>query len=412
LTTSTSSRLFALLALAAGLRFFGLGWASLQVDEAMSWLNSAGYPDVHPPLFGWLLHQWARLGGSEAWLRTLPVLCALLGLGLWARVSGSLLSVLLLATSFAQLQQDREVRMYALLQLLAVAYFGALLSKRWVGAGVALLGACFTHLFGLFLFPLGWFWACRRCFAMQAVVLLIWLSWGIPHYRAQLDHPLGLRQVPSLSMEVEAVGRLVTGRVAAFGDPWSVAIGALVLGWLAWRRPRCAAWVYGWALGPWLGLWLVSRLTPLQLFEFKYLVWTLPAWTLLLAERRLAPLWLVVNLGGAVPWLGRPHESLADWRRAAHMVSPGALPVVVHPSMMGAPLLYYGLTPPRLRFVDEAGQIPPGALIWVTTPHHPFVVAQALQRHLRGLRGRTVVPAQLPSSVLEVSLWEGEKQGR
>ncbi|MBT9582356.1 hypothetical protein IV102_03335 [bacterium] len=397
-----------MLALAAGLRFFALGAASIQIDEAMSWLSSAGYPDVHPPLFYWMLNGWARLGSGEFWLRTLPVLASLLALFLWARVSRNPLSVLLLATSFAELQQDREVRMYAFLELWAVAHLWALMSTRWWLAGLTLLAACFTHLFGLFLVPLAWFWGCRRLYG----VMLLWLMWAVPHYLGQLDHPLGLRQVPTLAMEVEAVGRLVTGRVAAFGDPLSLVAGALGVAWLAWR-PVCPAWVYYWALGPWLSLWLVSRFTPIQLFEFKYLVWTLPAWTLLLASSMpLVWFWVGVNLWGAIPWLLWPDQTMADWRGVADRVRPAGLPVVVHPSMMAAPLLFYGLGPPRLQFVDEVGQIPQGPMIWVSTPHHPYVVSQGLLRHLRGLRGRTVFPSRLPSSVVEVSVWEGEKQGR
>ena len=373
----------------------------------MSWLGAGGYPDVHPPLFYWLLRGWEWFGVHEFWLRTLPVLASLGALVLWGRVAGAGLSVLLLATSFADVQQARELRMYAPLEFFAVAHVLALLRRRWNWAALTLLAASFTHLFGLFLIPVGWFLGCRRYYWMQAGCFCLWLGWGIPHYRAELaTHPLGLRQIPSVLTGVEAVGRLVTGRVAAFGDPLSLVAGVLVLGWLLWRRPACPAWVYAWALGPWLFLWLLSRLTPISLFEFKYVVWTLPAWTMLLGTRQLVPLWVVVNLWGMIPWLLWPHQWMADWRGVAAEVRGSSEAVVVHPSMMGAPLLYYGVRP---QFVDEFAQLKPGhPMIWVTTPYHPYVVAQGLLRGVNQYWERVReqdFDSRLPSAQVEVSWW-------
>lgn len=418
------------------MRFYALGLASFQIDEAMSILGAAqwrhGFQDVHPPLYYGLLEQWARFGLSEFWLRSSSVLASLWSLMLWVRLVRHwrpelvIPCGLMLAVSFADLQQAREIRMYAWLQLWSLAYFVAWLENRRGLAALALLAASFTHLFGLFLFPLGFF--CRPAWSRWLpMVLALWLAWGVPHYLGQQDHPLGLRQTPTLSMGVEAVGRLLCGRIAPFGDLFSLALGAMVLAWLLWRRPACPRLVYAWALLPWLSIWLVSRLTPLQIFEFKYLVWTLPAWIFLLAgslrARYLLPVWVAVNLGGSLPFLAHPHRWLADWRGVALAVRANPDVVCVHPSMMAAPLFCYGYQSPRLQLVDEWAQVVPQRnMIWVSTPYHPFVAQQQL---LLGVRKFWKLDRQidfaslLPSSEIQVTFWQwsqggngvGEKQG-
>lgn len=458
-----------LLILATLLRFWDLGGCSLQVDEAMSWLYAALWRtqpsfDVHPPLFfatlqGWqalgdttLLRDVLGLGGGEGWLRTLPVAASLATLALWVRLAPrlrltptqSLLTGLMLLVSFADLQQARELRHYAWLELWAVLHLLAVLERRPLLAGLTLTAALFTHLFGLFLLPLGWlalalqrrepamrvdpslserlpvaagwFTSGRVWWLSQAGILALWLAWAVPFYRGHADHDLGLRAVPSLWVAVEAVGRLVAGRIAPFGDPLSCALGVVALISIAARRPSLPALVYAWALLPWLGLFLLARFTPLQLYEFKYLVWTLPAWVALLvprgaaACRALGVVWCLVNLAGALPWLAHPHGWAADWRGVAAQLRfhPQPEAVVVHPSMMSAPLIYYGLFP-RLHPADEPQRVPAGEdMWWVTTPNHPYV---ARQRLLDGVARfwteaeHTEFPCQLPSGTITLSRW-------
>jgi len=421
LTTSISSKsALGLLLLAAALRFFALGSGSIQIDEAMSVIGAAqwrhGFQDVHPPLYYALLELWAGLGLSEFWLRSSSVLASLLALLLWLRLVRHwkpelvLVCGFLLATSFSDIQQAREVRMYAWLQLWALAYFVALHEKRRALAAVALLAAAFTHLFGLFLVPLGLLKGWSR---WTPVVCAVWLAWGVPHYLGQSAHPLGLRQSPTLSMEVEAVGRLLAGRVCPFGDPFSIAVGGLAIAWLLWRRPRCPRLVYAWALLPWISVWLVSTFTSLQVFEFKYLVWTTPAWIYLLAASTpalpLAVLWVAVNFWGLLPWLHNPHAWMANWRGAALALRAGDQPIYVHPSMMAAPLFYYGFQSPRLKLIDEWSQLVPGSdMIWVSTPNHPYVAQQHLLEGVRKYWSQQrlqTFASQLPSSEIEVSFW-------
>ncbi len=424
--------------LAAGLRFYALGAASFQVDEAMSLIGAsqwrAGFQDVHPPLFYALLEQWSRFGLGESWLRASSVFASLAGLALWVRLLRHwrpelvVPCAIMLAVSFSDLQQARELRMYAWLQLWSLAFFVCTLEGRRKLAGLALLAACFTHLFGLFLFPLSFLSRRSRSMRWSLVVAALWLAWAVPHYQGLRNHPLDLRQTPDLMMGLEAVGRLVGGRIAPFGDVFSVVLGVLVLAVLAWRRPACPRLVYAWALLPWLSIWTISRFTPLQIFEFKYLVWTLPAWVYLLAScvpiRLLLPVWAAINLWGALPYLQFPHRWLADWRGVGRALRAEAWPVYVHPSMMAAPLLYYGYQSPRLKLADEWLQLTPGQdMIWVTTPHHPYVIEQKLLAGIGKywkLEKQLDFPSDLPSSQIQVGFWRWqqappsreEKQGR
>ena len=71
---------------AAALRFFRIGHQSLWIDEMISlqlatWASGADFwqgllKDIHGPWGSLLLHGWAELGRSEAWLRTLYALPA------------------------------------------------------------------------------------------------------------------------------------------------------------------------------------------------------------------------------------------------------------------------------------------------------------------------------------------------
>jgi len=123
--------------LAAFLRLLFIGKQSLWTDEAFSvWV--AGHPlqtilqilkvDAHPPLFYSLLHGWMSFGRSEAFLRFPSALFGvlncmlvyLLGKSLFNARLG-LIASLFWACSFAALNQETQVRMYAFATTLSLA---------------------------------------------------------------------------------------------------------------------------------------------------------------------------------------------------------------------------------------------------------------------------------------------------
>ncbi|MCA9794266.1 MAG: hypothetical protein KC910_20810, partial [Candidatus Eremiobacteraeota bacterium] len=89
--------------------------------------------------------------------------------------------------------------------------------------------------------------------------------------------------------------------------------------------------------------------------------------------------------------------------------------IVVHPSMMATPLLYYGFAPDRLRPIDSldptelADLASYKAIYVVTTPAHPFVArAQLEARSLSGWKqtGSQEFRSYLPSGWIRITRYE------
>jgi mannosyltransferase len=174
--------LVAALAVAAGLRFHGLGNKSLWFDEAIaaSFLaespgevirRSAEARAVHPPLSYLALQGWAAaFGASEFALRSLSAACGMLtvlGVYLVARELGHLpgadprtadlaapLAAVLVALSPLQVQMARQARGYSLAAALAVwggwamlraARGGRAATPCWALAAGLGLAACYTY---------------------------------------------------------------------------------------------------------------------------------------------------------------------------------------------------------------------------------------------------------------------------
>lgn len=153
--TRWRAALAVILAVAAGLRVWGLAAEGLWADEAfvvaLSRLELGGLfrlsiaSDTHPPLHALLLRAWMRLfGSSEEAVRSLSVLFGVAGVGLSARLGARLLgeeaglqAALLLATSPYHVYYSQETRGYTLLVLLAIASWDALVARMPGGANAA-----------------------------------------------------------------------------------------------------------------------------------------------------------------------------------------------------------------------------------------------------------------------------------
>ena len=166
----------ALLALA--LRSIDLGLRrGLDVDEAYYILLAQGgvweivtklAEGAHPPLYFLLLNVWTDwFGVSEAACRSLSALFGVLHVVAIYLVASrlfssrvGLISMLLLCVSPIEIFYSREARMYSLLPLLSLAVF-YLLSvalernrrRDWIALALALVAACYTHNYGVFLVP-------------------------------------------------------------------------------------------------------------------------------------------------------------------------------------------------------------------------------------------------------------------
>ncbi len=149
------------------LRLFWLGSTAFWYDESFSYLVArlpidrligATLGDVHPPLYYILASPFARLPWQPAGLRLFSVLCSLAGLWVLWLITGRLkLSTLtryialgVMAIWPTQLYYAQEGRMYALMQLLILALWLAVLDRRWVLCGVLALAAMYTHNYAAF----------------------------------------------------------------------------------------------------------------------------------------------------------------------------------------------------------------------------------------------------------------------
>jgi len=215
--------LAAVAAVALVLRLHGLTAGDVWVDEANSILT-AQHPvpallerlrtDSSPPFYYLALRGWAALvGESPAALRALSVA---IGTGLvvavgrlgrrWVGPRGALLAAWVVAVSPMQVYHSQQVRMYALLALLALVSLHALartidtgarrFAALWVGSTLL---ALYTHNFAFHLLPLQALWilasgTTRRHLSLwsaaAAVGLLAYLPW-LPSLLEQLanrDH--------------------------------------------------------------------------------------------------------------------------------------------------------------------------------------------------------------------------------
>jgi mannosyltransferase len=172
----------AILLLAVVLYLYQLGTESVWIDEMLSILGAKSFdwktPNVRP-LYYILLQFWMRFGESDAWLRSLSVLCGLgsifliyrLGERMVGKGVGSIAAIVMTLSPLF-INHAQEIRMYTLSTVLTLAGTLALASamdipKRLTLAGWALLrtGAMLTTPINiLLLFPdsLLFAWKFRR----------------------------------------------------------------------------------------------------------------------------------------------------------------------------------------------------------------------------------------------------------
>jgi len=162
-----------IIALAAVLRFAGLGRHSLWFDEVfVVWVGAHRWQDVlpllsshdfHPPLYYLLIKAWTGVAGTgEAAVRVpsacLSVICVPLTYALARRVASepvSLLSAFLVAVSPFQVMAGQEARMYPLLEALTLGSTLALAAgverggaRRWAGYAVLAVLMVYTQYLG------------------------------------------------------------------------------------------------------------------------------------------------------------------------------------------------------------------------------------------------------------------------
>ncbi len=434
----------AILAIAVAFRFVTIEGKSFWFDEAYSAqvANQSAHDviarvareDTHPPLYYLLLSLWGHVFGTgDGALRSLGAIASLFTVaGTWMigrRLGGpavGVLSAFLTAVSPFQVLAAQEARMYALLGLLTLLSWGALLAAcdgrrgAWVAYVIATTLALYTHYFAFL------------TLAGQAIFVLatarpLWRHWGLsqlavgalflPWLRTFLSTyasgkgwpfirpPIGLDSVTQL-LGLLSFGGHAFGFSGWFGGGSASVpkqsvilipfIGLLAIGFFAVRKqPRVL-----WALIGYLVVPVVLALAfsaRHNVFYPRYFSFVFPPFAMLsafgllavamkvppVAQRPIMLTWaliLVVVFGQALQEAyANPKFDLFNWRRTGALITAEAGPtdlIAITPAFGTFPFSRYFHGPQQIipmwpyEFNDPSGQ----ALV----PQEPKVSARAL----------------------------------
>ncbi len=291
----------AVLALAAGLRFYRLGEQSLWADEGNSAALAArglariaqdAAADIHPPLYYWLLHFWVQLfGTNEAALRSLSAIIGvglvyviyLLGRRLQSEQVG-LAAALVAAINPLQVYYAQEARMYILLGLWSgLAIYALTLYVLNEGNGqmrpasgtatllvISLVGGLYTHytfaaiILAINALYLLWLWDSQR--RGQVAERMAW--WLGLHLVAGL---LFLPWLPIAQRQLAVWP--YPGTQPTFNRALGAALVMLSLGPVGHHQPAWP-WNIVFVIGLILGLW--PRIRPTRDRREHWLTWAIP----------------------------------------------------------------------------------------------------------------------------------------
>jgi mannosyltransferase len=310
--------LVGIIAVAAGLRLFGLEVQSLWHDELFSWYASqldglaeavavGAAEDVHPPGFIVFLYGWQRIAGdSMAALRLQATIAGIATCG-WMFVLGrrwidervGLISAALMAVSWPAIYYSQEARAYSLLLLGCIALTERILAHVEQAASgasasrsrvltIAVLSICmsYLHYFGCLFIGmalLAWGVASwvrgirlRPCLLVGGVTAVAYLPW-VSQVLNQVDR--GKIWIPPISLErvLDVYGTLTNGQLGMALLLWG--IGALA--GLLWHTQRV-----GMSAREWLNrvmrspiVLLIAWLTLPILATVAVSIWLLPVLT-------------------------------------------------------------------------------------------------------------------------------------
>lgn len=376
-------------AVAACVRFCGLGAESFWLDEATSLLlarmdlrEMVGWTaaDVHPPLYYSLLHYWLALGTNEVAIRALSALAGTLtvpfvyGIGrlLFGRATGWV-AALLLALSPFHLWYSQEARMYALVAFLTTCSVYCMLEAlrgknglAWVGYVLSACLSLYTHYYAFFILLFQNAFMAYLCLtdsrrrrslgawaAAQVAVLLCFVPW-LPVIMRQASQGGGgwvARSIGVPSIDVLAHTAIVY--TVGMTRPWYPSLarrgayllfgacGVVALLGVAKREPsqsrltgvQALLFVAAYLALPLGAAWVLSQWKPM--YAMRYLLPFLPAYLLLVARGAAAVRWpwarwglvvlLVLTQAVGVHIIVREAQN-PDWRGVAAYVLERAEP--------------------------------------------------------------------------------------
>jgi mannosyltransferase len=208
---SEPAYLAGVLALAAVVRFINITKASIWHDEGYTMMLVAHGPaeivartarDVHPPLYYLALHFWDMVfGHSELAARSFSAVLMLgaivIGYYLAKELFGhsvGRLSALFLSLGPFLVRYSQEARMYGMAACLALLATWLLVRAQrqnrtvdWIGYGLTIAAALYTHYYAVFIVVLHWFYMAITSQPRRGILRLEW--WGANALAAALFLP-------------------------------------------------------------------------------------------------------------------------------------------------------------------------------------------------------------------------------
>jgi len=398
--------LILILILGSFLRFYHLGEKSLWLDEAASqqtfipMLKGIVANDAHPPLYNTLLYFWIRGGKkvsypqsfspraiTETRARSLSALLGILSIFLIYRTGrlffgekAGLLAALIMATSAYQVFYAQEARLETLVTLLIILslyfFYRSLREKKrplWVGFILSTTLSLYTFFYSFFIllgeniFFLSRFKKHRsslKIFLVSQFIILFLFSPWFPVLRQRIALAESLPPAIHFSLltsllNIHTLFLDFTFGYARFAFPgWLISLTLLlflsltIYGLVAPSRPGTALFLSFWLFFP---LFLaLSFPLKVHLFQSKYLIFSAPAYYLLLSgglvklkSRKISvallTLFILLNLVSLRLYYLKDFVK-EDWRGAANYVEENSRNgdlVLFDPDYLGFAFDYY-----------------------------------------------------------------------
>jgi len=300
-----------------------LRFATAPWTEVLANLTRPGW---NGPLYFLFLRGWIALAGrSEYALRFFSLACGVLGVPLVYALGRrlfdrrvGLVATLLISASPYLAWYGQELKMYTLVPALAMlAIYGLRRAvegdgwRWWVVQIVATSLAFYSHILAALLIPvqvllyLSWWPQARRqwinglcslaCLTLPYLPLAVWQAPLVLQARETGFHPYALGEMVEILLNGWSTG------ILNWGWPWGTVLMGALAAWglldpLGTAPVRHRLALLGWLAVPLVAVWLVSLRQPL--FTDRYLIWTAPAFYLLVALGLVS----LVRLGGLARW--------------------------------------------------------------------------------------------------------------
>ncbi len=431
--------LSALILAALIFRIYSLDYKSLSVDEAALWLISSRplnqilpfmreCHEVHPPLYFFLTHPISISYCSEFVLRIFSVLFSIIALVFIYKTvmiltenktAANTAGLFFVASSFERISAQ-EFRMYSLLALFFILSFFLTISylkqnNKLYPVILTIINTAGLYLHYLYVFSL----------IIQIIILLrsasgskknllittllpaiFFLPWILYFFNCCHLQDFSLRASPTLLDLPKTLSALLCGPCHShLTEPICMILSAVTIIWVIMKSPEELKIAF---LIPFTGIFLLST-TGINIFEIKYFIILSPficcslgvAGDFILthnAAKKAAVVCLIIiisaNILSTYNYIFSPAWEGQNWRKICKEADQRSSKndiIVVHPSMMAAPVYYYyngkafirpadTITPELIREISEFQNL------WViSTPLHPFAMRKKLTEDMNSL---------------------------